>query len=639
MANNNFPRVLIPGALLIVASCGDILGLGDFKNDCGGDLDVLCTPDGAGGASGLCQPGTSAPCYDGPDGTLGRGICKGGTKTCGSDGLYGDCVGQTLPKSEDACDNVFDDDCDGHVNNGCPCMPGQTVACYDGSDATRNVGACHDGMHSCNPDGDGFGPCGGQQLPAAEDYSKLGDENCDGVPSADSAWVDTFNCADQMSGVFATGVAPDGVSDVLFAVGNVVGTCTVGTDLVTSPSTDGGDMFVTKIDGSGAPAWVKSYTGGTQATDIVFDSVTDHAILTGNLFGSIDLGAGALSSGPFVLALKEDGTSAWSYGCSIGNGYLTPAAVGVDAHGNVTFAGTFAGTMACGTTMLSSPDASTFSVYVVQVDSMGVLSSATSWGDVSPTGQQSEWINGLAVASDGSVWLSGLLKGKALFGSSGSVVANPEGSLFLAKLSTSGQVLFGKLFGGGSSVSSSPAGSLAVDAHGDVYFGSTNQGTIDFGGGPITATGTWDAVVAAFDENEFLLWASDFGATGGYNGTTGLAIEPNGDVIVSGSTSHGINLGAGLFLSDQSDYTFLARFQASATPGAAPALLWSKFYGGDKSNVLADTLTRGMTLVPRPGSNLRDVVLGGSFATATDFGTGQEPQIGSASGFVVRVAP
>ncbi|HEY4121555.1 MAG TPA: hypothetical protein VGM56_27005, partial [Byssovorax sp.] len=92
MANNNFPRVLIPGALLIVASCGDILGLGDFKNDCGGDLDVLCTPDGAGGASGLCQPGTSAPCYDGPDGTLGRGICKGGTKTCGSDGLYGDCV-------------------------------------------------------------------------------------------------------------------------------------------------------------------------------------------------------------------------------------------------------------------------------------------------------------------------------------------------------------------------------------------------------------------------------------------------------------------------------------------------------------------------------------------------------------------
>ncbi|MCB9643779.1 MAG: hypothetical protein H6728_11960 [Myxococcales bacterium] len=81
--------------------------------DCDGQLDLTpCT----------CEQGTTRPCYLGPLGTEGKGICKAGTQTCvaradGSMG-WGFCVGQVLPKAEEelGC-NGKDDDCDGLIDN------------------------------------------------------------------------------------------------------------------------------------------------------------------------------------------------------------------------------------------------------------------------------------------------------------------------------------------------------------------------------------------------------------------------------------------------------------------------------------------------------------------------------------------
>jgi len=53
----------------------------------------------------------SSPCYSGPVGTQGVGICKAGTKTCTS-GVYGSCLGETLPTAE-VCGNAVDDNCNG----------------------------------------------------------------------------------------------------------------------------------------------------------------------------------------------------------------------------------------------------------------------------------------------------------------------------------------------------------------------------------------------------------------------------------------------------------------------------------------------------------------------------------------------
>ncbi len=76
--------------------------------------------------AGLCDGGACAfppddtyseSCYTGPDGTLGVGVCAGGTRFC-SAGVLGPCEGESVPLGE-LCGNGDDDDCDGNTDEDC----------------------------------------------------------------------------------------------------------------------------------------------------------------------------------------------------------------------------------------------------------------------------------------------------------------------------------------------------------------------------------------------------------------------------------------------------------------------------------------------------------------------------------------
>lgn len=79
---------------------------------------------GMGGAGGglVCTPGSQLPCYEGPAMTSGVGTCREGAITCAMDGSgYGACEGQVLPAMMDSCGTpLFDENCDGMLNEGCP---------------------------------------------------------------------------------------------------------------------------------------------------------------------------------------------------------------------------------------------------------------------------------------------------------------------------------------------------------------------------------------------------------------------------------------------------------------------------------------------------------------------------------------
>ena len=61
----------------------------------------------------VCEPAAVSPCYEGPSGTLGVGVCIEGTKLCDATGMaYGACEGAVVPTPE-TCQNLTDDDCDG----------------------------------------------------------------------------------------------------------------------------------------------------------------------------------------------------------------------------------------------------------------------------------------------------------------------------------------------------------------------------------------------------------------------------------------------------------------------------------------------------------------------------------------------
>lgn len=84
--------------------CGDGL-----DNDCDGISDDGC----------ICTPFSLTPCYGGPAGTSGVGVCQNGQQMCNSTGTgFGACIGDIVPSAE-VCDDGLDNDCDGVADKGC----------------------------------------------------------------------------------------------------------------------------------------------------------------------------------------------------------------------------------------------------------------------------------------------------------------------------------------------------------------------------------------------------------------------------------------------------------------------------------------------------------------------------------------
>ena len=98
--------------------------------------------------------------------------------------------------------NGLDDDCNGKVDDGCACTPGQVEPCFLGPPGKHKVGACTDGTQTCvGAEFGAWGDCKGSISPTAETCDKL-DNDCNGC-------VDDGLCCD------ATLACPSSVPDAL----------------------------------------------------------------------------------------------------------------------------------------------------------------------------------------------------------------------------------------------------------------------------------------------------------------------------------------------------------------------------------------------------------------------------------------
>ena len=113
------------------------------------------------------------PCYTGPAGTLGVGICHGGVRDCQPDGSWGPCIGEALPLAEEICGDGLDNTCSGVIDEGCEyCPPGVT-----------NCSAFSSGyLDEPCADGSARNACGGCYEPEPQEVCGDGfDSNCSGI--------------------------------------------------------------------------------------------------------------------------------------------------------------------------------------------------------------------------------------------------------------------------------------------------------------------------------------------------------------------------------------------------------------------------------------------------------------------------
>lgn len=289
------------------------------------------TTSGTGGAA-PCTPGTASACYEGPAGTEGKGICKGGMHTCLADMTFDACVGQVLPGSED-CNTPEDEDCDGAT----PACPNAWTVVL-GDDTMTQVGLTLFGLA---PNGD-----------VVVTASFSGDITLGGVTHHASQFSDVFVARFTSNGDFVwfrqlPGLAEQNPSAIavgpageIVVVGETRGALDFGAGM--QQVSGMGDGFLWKLNPDGTSAW-GTLVGSNEPNSLeVIRSVaidsSGNIGFSGYVFGFAAIGTLELSGGGgkyYYALVQPNGTPTWAFEYS----GSPPSAAAFDAANNFYVSG------------------------------------------------------------------------------------------------------------------------------------------------------------------------------------------------------------------------------------------------------------------------------------------------------------
>jgi hypothetical protein len=287
---------------------------------------------------------------------------------------------------------------------------------------------------------------------------------------------------------YGRAVAVDGQGNVL-----VTGQYYSTVDFGGGPFTSAGllDIFVIKFDAGGNHLWSRSFGDGSdQYGYAIATDAADNVILTGPFAGSVNFGGGVLTSAGmldiYVVAFKSSGLHMWSHRFGDGE-YQQAHGIAIDGSDNIILVGEFRGTVNFGGGPLTS--AGFEDIFVAKFNALGNHLWSRGFGDANNQ-------IALAVCSDGedNVAVTGELEGTVDFGG-GPRTCGGATDFFVVQLDPNGSHLWSERFG---DASWQRGHGITADAWGNLIMAGHNAGTVDLGGGPIPAAGSYDVVVAKF---------------------------------------------------------------------------------------------------------------------------------------------
>jgi hypothetical protein len=484
-------------------------------------------PDGDAGV--LCQQGMMIPCYDGPPGTEGVGICHGGMATCNAMGEYGACAGEQTPQPED-CASMMDLDCDGAV--GCAVFGWQNR--YGDPSVQQGLAIGADGLGNSAFTGTVLGTVSFGIGPPTNDVGNGSTSDsylCALDPSGTSIWALRFGYSQGNAVAYS---APDAA---FFLAGFDTGNTSFGGNPILNAG--GNDIFLAKFDAAtGAHAWSQGFGDQFQqaAYGVAVDAMGD-VLITGSYAGSVVFGNnGALmapGSGTRVFVAKFDGSGDFLWVDDFGDPGDAAAnsqgnSIAVDGAGNAVVVGFFAGGIALGGATLAS--AGNDDIFFLKLDPTGKVLAGETFG--SP-GQDHAYA--VAVDASGNAAMTGDVGGSIAFGGAPLAFQGGAGDsdVFLAKLDPMGAPLWAQLFG---ETGTNVAHGIAFDPHGQVVIDGSFQSSINFGSGVLTSAGGSDFFVAKLDAAGSCTWSFGYD-DGGTNGQVGegVTIDDMGNEYVVGS--------------------------------------------------------------------------------------------------------
>ena len=303
------------------------------------------------------------------------------------------------------------------------------------------------------------------------------------------------------------------------------------------------DVFVAKIDASGA--WVWATKAGGSSTDkawYVSTLADGSAIITGYYSGTIVFGTSlplvSVSGRDDIFVAKISASGVFVWGTSAGGAASRDEGIGVSAlsDGSAIVVGTFKGPATFGDTVLTGTGDS--DAFVAKIDAAGSFAWATQAG-----GTSTDQAFRVSTLADGSAIFEGYFKDTATFGATTLTSAGGQ-DYFVAKVTAAGAFVWATRAGGSGDDGDESWGVSALVDGSAIVTGSFAV-TADFGATSLTSAGSLDVFIAKVDGSGAFLWAIRAGGSAmdrGWDvGTlpdgSALAVGPFAGTAVFGSTT------------------------------------------------------------------------------------------------------